>query len=73
MRATFDTAEQEARKVKGTDAYAVLAIAFAQLGQGQRAAAWGQTTRRLAGTAGAASRSQRRGRGDLAVVRGPLW
>jgi tetratricopeptide (TPR) repeat protein len=32
----FEKAEQEARAVKGTDAYATLALAFAQLGQGQR-------------------------------------
>jgi serine/threonine protein kinase len=32
----FEQAEREARAVKGTDAYAVLATAFAQLGQGQR-------------------------------------
>ena len=32
----FPRAEQEARTVKGTDAYAVLALAFSQLGQGQR-------------------------------------
>ena len=35
----FAAAEQEARAVKGPDAYATLAIAFAQLGQGQRAEA----------------------------------
>jgi tRNA A-37 threonylcarbamoyl transferase component Bud32 len=35
----FERAEQEARAVKGPDAYATLAIAMAQLGQGQRAEA----------------------------------
>ena len=35
----FPAAEQEARAVKGPDAYATLATAFAQLGQGQRAEA----------------------------------
>jgi len=35
----FEKAEQEARAVKGPDAYATLALAMAQLGQGQRAEA----------------------------------
>jgi serine/threonine protein kinase len=35
----FPRAEREARAVKGPDAYATLAVAFAQLGQGQRAEA----------------------------------
>ena len=51
----FQQAEQEARAVKGSDAYAMLAIAFAQLGQGQGAEAK-QTYRRSPESGGSASR-----------------
>jgi len=44
----FEKAEQEARAVKGTDAYATLALAMAQLGQGQRGEA-AKTYEMLAG------------------------
>lgn len=65
----FVTAEQEARAVKGQDAYATLAIAMAQTGQGQFAQAR-DTYRALAqlGPVGASIASS--GLGDLAAVEG---
>jgi tetratricopeptide (TPR) repeat protein/tRNA A-37 threonylcarbamoyl transferase component Bud32 len=65
----FQKAEQEARAVPGQDAYATLALAFAQLGQAQTAQA-GDTYRRLA-TMGALGESlAASGLGDIAAYEG---
>jgi Flp pilus assembly protein TadD len=65
----FQAAEQEARQVDGPDAYAALALAFAQLGQGQLAQA-NETYRKLGqlGPLGASFAAS--GLGDLAAVEG---
>jgi len=65
----FQQAEQEARAVKGSDAYAVLALAFAQLGQGQRAEAK-QTYEMLAGIRRRGKSFSTSGLGDLAAYEG---
>ncbi len=66
----FPQAEQEARLVKGPDAYATLALAFAQLGQGQRAEAK-QTYEALAGIGRHRGKSfSASGLGDLAALEG---
>ncbi len=67
----FPQAEQEARAVKGTDAYAMLAIAFAQLGQGQRAEAK-QTYETLAGIRRRGKSFSASGLGRPRGVRGSL-
>ena len=64
----FAQAEQEARAVKGADAYATLAIAFAQIGQGQRAEAM-KTYEALGGIRRGKSMSTS-GLGDLAAYEG---
>ncbi|HET9269812.1 MAG TPA: protein kinase, partial [Vicinamibacterales bacterium] len=64
----FEKAEQEARAVKGPDAYATLAIAMAQLGQGQRAQAK-QTFETLAGMRRGKSFSAS-GLADIAALEG---
>jgi eukaryotic-like serine/threonine-protein kinase len=64
----FQRAEQEARAVKGPDAYATLAIAFAQLGQGQRGDAR-KTYEALAGMRRGKSFSAS-GLADLAALEG---
>jgi eukaryotic-like serine/threonine-protein kinase len=64
----FSAAEQEARAVKGPDAYATLATAFAQLGQGQRAEAK-QTYEALAGIRRGKSFSAS-GLADIAALEG---
>jgi eukaryotic-like serine/threonine-protein kinase len=64
----FERAEQEARAVKGPDAYATLAIAMAQLGQGQRKEAE-QTYETLAGLRRGKSFSAS-GRADIAALEG---
>jgi eukaryotic-like serine/threonine-protein kinase len=65
----FQKAEQEARAVKGRDAYAMLAIAFAQLGQGQRAEAM-ETYQTLAGINRRGRSFSASGLGDLAAYEG---
>jgi serine/threonine protein kinase/tetratricopeptide (TPR) repeat protein len=64
----FEKAEQEARAVKGPDAYATMAIAMAQLGQGQRDNAK-QTYEALAGMRRGKSFSAS-GLGDIAALEG---
>ena len=65
----FQAAEQEAKAVKGPDAYASLATAFAQTGQGQLAEA--KNTYRSLGELGALGASMSAsGLGDLAAVEG---
>jgi hypothetical protein len=65
----FQVAEQEAQKISGPDAYATLALAFAQLGQGQ----W-QSATDTYGTLGQlpapGSSLAASGLGDLAAVQG---
>jgi len=65
----FQTAEQEARAVKGTDVYATLGIAFSQLGQDQLMQA-SETYQKLAqlGTRGSSFAAS--GLGDLATLQG---
>jgi serine/threonine protein kinase/tetratricopeptide (TPR) repeat protein len=65
----FQSGEKEARTIQEPDAYALLALAFSQLGQGQSADA-GDTYRQLAkvGTLGASFAAS--GLGDLATVEG---
>jgi len=65
----FQAAEEEARQVDASDAYATLALAFAQLGQGQLAQA-NDTYRKLGqlGPLGASFAAS--GLGDLAAVEG---
>jgi tetratricopeptide (TPR) repeat protein/tRNA A-37 threonylcarbamoyl transferase component Bud32 len=65
----FQGAEQEARQVEGPDAYATLALAFAQLGQGQLVQAK-EAYQRLGqlGPLGASFAAS--GLGDLAAVEG---
>jgi serine/threonine protein kinase len=65
----FQKAEQEARAVKGRDAYALLALAFAQLGQGQRAEA-AKTYESLAAIGRRGKSSSAAGLGDLAALEG---
>jgi tetratricopeptide (TPR) repeat protein len=65
----FRTAEQEARKVPGPDVYATLALAFAQLGQNQRAEAM-QTYQKLASMGGQGASFAAVGLGDFAIVEG---
>jgi tetratricopeptide (TPR) repeat protein len=65
----FQTGEREARKVQEPDVYASLALAFAQLGQGQQSAA--AATYRKLGTMGALGASiEASGLGDLAIYEG---
>jgi len=65
----FTAADKEARAIQAPDAYAHLALAFAQLGQGQTQQA--QDTYRLLGTKGAVGASlAASGLGDLAVYEG---
>jgi serine/threonine protein kinase len=65
----FETAEREARAVPGADAYAMLAVAFAQLGQGQRAAA-ARTYESLAGVRGRGRSFSASGLADVAALEG---
>jgi len=65
----FQKAEQEALAVKGRDSYAVLATAFAQLGQGRRADAM-ETYRMLAGINRRGKSYAAAGLGDLAAYEG---
>ena len=65
----FTTAEQEARQVEGQDAYATLALAFAQLGQGDLAGAK-KTYEELAAMNGLGASWAASGLGDLASVEG---
>jgi Flp pilus assembly protein TadD len=65
----FQKAEQEARAVKGRDAYAGLAIAFAQVGQGQHVEAT-ETYRTLAGLNRRGKSFSAAGLGDLAAYEG---
>jgi tetratricopeptide (TPR) repeat protein len=65
----FKTAEQEARAIEGPDAYATLALAFAQAGQGQ----WAQardTYQRLAGIGTLGASFAASGLGDVAAFEG---
>ena len=68
----FQTAEQEARKIEEPDAYATLALAFAQVGQGQWAEAR-DTYQKLAGIGELGASFAASGLGDLAVLEGRLW
>ena len=65
----FQQAEQQAAKVGQTDAYAMLALAFAQLGQGQRAEAK-TTYDALAGLRRRGKSFAASGLGDLAALEG---
>jgi len=65
----FQTAEQEARTIEGPDAYATLALAFAQVGQGQLAEAR-DTYQRLASIGGLGASFAASGLGDLAALEG---
>ena len=65
----FQKAEQEARKVGSTDAYAMLALAFSQLGQGQRAEAKA-TYETLAGLRRRGKSFAASGLGDIAALEG---
>ena len=65
----FDNAEQEARAVKGQDPYAVLAVAFSQLGQGQRDEAR-KTYEALAAIRRRGKSFSAAGLGDLAAYEG---
>ena len=65
----FQTAEQEARKIEEPDAYATLALAFAQVGQGQWAEAR-DTYQKLAGIGELGASFAASGLGDLAVLEG---
>ncbi|HEV8396133.1 MAG TPA: protein kinase [Vicinamibacterales bacterium] len=65
----FQQAEQEARAVKGRDSYAVLATAFAQLGQGRRADAM-ETYRTMAAINRRGKSYSAAGLGDLAAYEG---
>src|SRR5688500_16842657 len=65
----FKTAEQEAGAIEGPDAYATLALAFAQVGQGQ----WAQARdiyRRLAGIGALGASFAASGLGDVAAFEG---
>jgi tetratricopeptide (TPR) repeat protein/tRNA A-37 threonylcarbamoyl transferase component Bud32 len=65
----FQEAEQQALAVKGKDAYATLALAFAQLGQGRRAEAR-QTYERLATIGRRGPSFSASGLGDMAALEG---
>ena len=65
----FETAEREARTIQEPDAYARLALAFAQVGQGQWAAAR-DTYQQLAGIGGLGPSFAASGLGDLAALEG---
>ena len=65
----FQAAEAEARAVKEPDAFAALALAFAQLGQGQLTAA-AETYRKQALIEGQGPTMAASGLGDLAAVEG---
>lgn len=65
----FASGEQQARRVGDTDAYATLAIAFAQVGQGDMTQA-AETYRRLAGLNALGESLSASGLGDLAAVQG---
>ena len=65
----FETAEKEARTITEPDAYAGLALAFAQLGQGQVREA-SETYMRLASINGLGRSMSASGRGDLATYEG---
>ena len=65
----FDKAEEAARGVKGRDAYALLALAFSQLGRGERAEAT-QTYEALAGIGRRGKSFAASGLGDLAALEG---
>jgi serine/threonine protein kinase/Flp pilus assembly protein TadD len=65
----FQTAEEEARTIEKRDSYATLAIAFAQLGQGQLAAAM-ETYQNLATIDALGASFAASGFGDLAAVQG---
>src|SRR5688572_17720698 len=65
----FQTAEEEALKIEGADAYATLAVAFAQLGQSRLPDAM-QTYQRLSGIDALGASFGASGLGDLAAVQG---
>ncbi len=65
----FQTGEQEARKVGETDAYAVLALAFAQLGQNQLSDAV-DTYNKLAAINTTGTTLAQSGLGDVAALQG---
>ncbi len=65
----FQTGEQEARTVEGPDVYAALALAFAQLGQGQLPQA-GETYGKLATIDALGASFAASGLGDLAAYEG---
>ncbi|MEQ1760246.1 MAG: protein kinase [Vicinamibacterales bacterium] len=65
----FETAETEARTVQEPDAYAQLALAFSQMGQGQLPEA-SQTYQNLAGIGALGASFSASGLGDLAVFEG---
>jgi tetratricopeptide (TPR) repeat protein len=65
----FQTAEEEALKIEGPDAYATLAVAFAQLGQSRLPDAM-QTYQRLSGIDALGASFGASGLGDLAAVQG---
>ena len=65
----FQTGEKEARTVPQPDAYALLALAFSQLGQGQLTPA-GETYQKLGTIAGLGASFSSSGLGDLAAVEG---
>ena len=65
----FETAEREARAILEPDAYATLALAFAQVGQGESAQAR-ETYERLAGIGALGASFAASGLGDLAALEG---
>ena len=65
----FQTAEEQALTIQGADAYATLAVAFAQVGQGRLPEAR-QTYEKLAGIDALGASFAASGLGDLAAVEG---
>jgi eukaryotic-like serine/threonine-protein kinase len=65
----FQTAEEEASKIQGPDAYTLLALAFAQIGQGRLPEAL-QTYQKLATLDALGASFAASGLGDLAAVEG---